>query len=256
MRNLSAVPQFRKLVGAWTIGNFADSALFLTLAVWAKDLTGSSAAAGLVFFCLGAPMLAAPLFGLLADRVRRKPLLMWSNLISAGAVLALLMVQRPSDIWLLYAVTVVYGALGSINGAAQSGLLRTMLADEHLASANALFMTIDQGMRIVTPLAGAGLYTAFGGPALAVGTAALLVLTAAGLLAVRVHESRPDRVTDGQGRADAGWHALAAGFRHLRGTPVLLQMVIGLAVALGVIGMFDSVLFAVIEHGLGREPAC
>lgn len=128
-----------------------------------------------------------------------------------------------------------------------------MLTDEHLASANALFMTIDQGLRIITPLAGAGLYTAFGGPALAVGTAALLVLTAAGLLAVRIHEPRPERVADDQGRADAGWHALAAGFRHLRRTPVLLQMVIGLAVALGVIGIFDSVLFAAASPSRGRS---
>jgi MFS family permease len=88
MKDLLRLAQFRRLLGAWTIGNFADSALFLTLAVWAKDLTGSSGAAGFVFFCLGAPVLAAPLFGLLADRVRRRPLLIVSNLLAAGAVLA------------------------------------------------------------------------------------------------------------------------------------------------------------------------
>lgn len=245
------VPHFRRLLGAWTVGNFADSALFLTLAVWAKDLTGSSGAAGLVFFCLGAPMLAAPLFGLLADRLRRKPLLIASNLIAAAAVLGLIAVQRPSDIWILYLVTVVYGALGSLNGAAQSGLLRTMLADDDLGPANALFMTIDQGLRILTPLVGAGLYTVYGGPALAGATSILLVITAVGLLTVRTREPRPT----GSTATDAGWTAMMAGFRHLRRVPELMSIVIGMAVSLGVIGLFDSLLFAVVEKGLGREPA-
>lgn len=254
MKDLLRLAQFRRLLGAWTIGNFADSALFLTLAVWAKDLTGSSGAAGFVFFCLGAPVLAAPLFGLLADRVRRRPLLIASNLLAAGAVLGLLAVRAPSDIWILYLVTVAYGALGSLNGAAQSGLLRTMLADDQLGPANAMFMTIDQGFRILTPLVGAGLYALWGGPVLAIGTAGLLVITAGGLLLVRVHEPRPVREQGETADPDSGWRALAAGFAHLRRTTVLRTIVIGLAVSLSVIGLFDSLLFAVVEHGLHRPP--
>lgn len=61
-----------------------------------------------------------------------------------------------------------------------------MLSDAQLGPANAMFMTIDQGLRILTPLVGAGLYAIYGGPALAFVTAALLVVTAAGLLTVRV----------------------------------------------------------------------
>lgn len=252
MRELLRQPAFRRLTGAWTIGNFADSALFLTLAVWAKDLTGSSGAAGFVFFCLGVPVLASPLFGLLADRVRRRPLLIASNLAAAAAVLALIEVRAASDMWLLYVVTAVYGALGSLNGAAQSGLLRTMLTDDELGPANALFMTIDQGFRILTPLVGAGLYALYGGPVLAVATAVMLVLTAGGLALVRVQEPVPSAGDDE--RADAGWRALAAGFAHLWRTQELKVIVIGLAAALSVIGLFDSLLFAVIEHGLHRPP--
>src|SRR5690625_6296484 len=71
---------FRRLLGGWTIGNLADSALYLTLAIWAKDLTGSSSAAGLVFFALGLPTLAVPLLGLLVDRVPARPLMVFGNL--------------------------------------------------------------------------------------------------------------------------------------------------------------------------------
>lgn len=254
MKQLLRVAQFRRLLGAWTIGNFADSALFLTLAVWAKDLTGSSGAAGLVFFCLGAPVLAGPLFGLLADRVRRRPLLIIGNLLSAGAVLGLLAVHTAADVWLLYLVTVGYGALGVLNGAAMSGLLRTMLSDGQLGPANALFSTIDQGLRILTPLVGAGLYAVWGGPALAVAVAVMLVATAGGLALVPVREPKPAADTGHALDSDSGWRALAAGMAHLRRTPVLRDIVTGLAIALSVIGLFDSLLFAVVQHGLHRSP--
>lgn len=254
MKQLLQVAQFRRLLGAWTVGNFADSALFLTLAVWAKDLTGSSGAAGLVFFFLGAPVLAGPLFGLLADRVRRRPLLIAGNLLSAGSVLGLLAVHSAADVWLLYLVTVGYGGLGVLNGAAMSGLLRTVLTDDQLGPANALFSTIDQGLRILTPLVGAALYAVWGGPALAVAVAVMLVATAGGLALVRVREPKPAGDLAGAADADAGWRALAAGLSHLRRTPVLRDIVTGLAVALSVVGLFDSLLFAVVQHGLHRSP--
>src|SRR5699024_4440922 len=155
---------------------------------------------------------------LLADRVRRRPLLIASNLVAGGAVLGLLGVDGASDIWLLYLVTVVYGALGSLNAAAQSGLLRTMLADDQLGPANALFMTIDQGFRILTPLVGAALYALWGGATLAVATAVMLGITALGLALVRVHEPKPAPVDLAEAAKDTGWRALAAGFAHLRRT--------------------------------------
>ena len=70
--------------------DFGDSALYLSMGIWAKDLTGSNAAAGLVFLAMGVPYLAAPLAGHLTDRVRRKPLLAATNAFSAMAVLLLL----------------------------------------------------------------------------------------------------------------------------------------------------------------------
>src|SRR5690625_3387502 len=105
MKNLLQHRLFRRLLGGWTIGNLADSALYLTLAIWAKDLTGSSSAAGLVFFALGLPTLAVPLLGLLVDRVHRRSLMVCANLVAAVAAASLLFVTDASTIWLLYAVT-------------------------------------------------------------------------------------------------------------------------------------------------------
>lgn len=249
MKALLSLGPFRRLLGGWTIGNLADSALYLTLAVWAKDLTGSSAAAGMVFFALGAPALAVPLLGLLVDRVKRKPLMVMANLIAALAAACLMFVTGAGQMWLLYTVTVVYGALGILNGSALSGLLRDMLADEHLDDANAALTTIDQGLRIFTPLLGAGLYVLWGGRALGLGVAALLVITALILLTVRAQESPPEPA---EGRM---WAETMAGFRHLRSIPILVSIVAVTAAAFGVIGFFDTLIFEVVEHALEKPPA-
>ncbi|HIZ34227.1 MAG TPA: MFS transporter [Candidatus Ruania gallistercoris] len=249
MRDLLRRATFRRLLGGWSIGNLADSALFLTLAVWAKDLTGSSAAAGMVFFALGAPALLVPLLGLLVDRVRRKSLMVVANLVAALAAASLVFVTDASMLWLLYAVTVVYGALGILNGAALSGLLRDLLPDEQLDQANAALSTVDQGLRIFTPMLGAGLYVLWGGRALGLGVAILLVVTAIVLTSVRATESRPEA------EAEAFWTQTVAGFRHLRSVPVLWRIVTVVAVGFGVVGLFDTVLFEVVEHGLGMPPA-
>ena len=57
------------------VSAFGDWAMWIVLAIWMKSLTGSSARAGLVFFVLGLGSLAGPLGGLLADRMRRRPLM-------------------------------------------------------------------------------------------------------------------------------------------------------------------------------------
>lgn len=243
-------PRFRRLLAGWSLSNFGDSALYLSLAIWAKDLTGSNGAAGLVFFALAVPVFLSPLTGHLVDRVRRRPLLLATNVTGAAMVLALLAVSSAADLWIIYAVAFGYGLIGGVTSAAQSGLLKDLLPDEDLAAANAALSTIDQGLRILSPLVGAGLYAAVGGGALALLAASTFLAAAAALLTVRVTESDPaEHPREGFGRE------LTAGLRHVRSSPVLRQLVGTVAVAFAVLGMYDSITFAVVDEGLGREPA-
>lgn len=238
---------FRRLTVAWTFSNFGDSALYLTVAIWAKDLTGSNAAAGLVFLALGLPVFLAPLAGQVADRVSRKRLVAVVNLVAAAGVLALLAVDDAADLWLIYVVTFGYGWVGYVASAAQSGLLRDMLDDGDLAGANGLLTTLDQGLRLLTPLAGAGLYALYGGGAVAVLTASMLVIASLVLLTVRVDESPPTPAAEREGFR----HELTAGFRHLRATRPLADLILLLAVVFAVTGFANSTTFAIVDEGLG-----
>ncbi|HZC29799.1 MAG TPA: hypothetical protein VE269_08660, partial [Gaiellaceae bacterium] len=83
MRRIFRIRDVRIFFAGWTVSVFGDWAMFIVLGVWAKSLTGSNAAAGLVFFALSLPSLFSPLAGLVVDRVRRRPLLVGTYLSEA-----------------------------------------------------------------------------------------------------------------------------------------------------------------------------
>jgi MFS family permease len=249
MRSLLRQRDARLLVAGQLVSMFGDWALVLVLGIWAKALTGSSAAAGLVFFTFAVAALLAPFGGWVADRVRRKPLMIWTNTAIAVVILSLLFVHGRNELWLIYVVTFLYGLAGDLFSAAQDGLLRTMLSDDLLVDARALLQTAFQGLRLVAPLAGAGLYSVFGGGAVAVLDAATFAVSVLTLKALHVDEPDP------QPGSERFVTQLAAGARHIVRTPVLRQIVIGIAVAFLVIGFAETVVFVVIDRVLHRPPS-
>lgn len=243
-----ADPRFRRLSVGNSVSSFGDSALYLSMGIWAKDLTGSNAAAGLIFLAQGLPALASPLAGDLVDRVRRRPLLIATNTIAGADVLALLMVHSRAGLWVMYAVATVYGATATVIGPAGAGLIKDLLADEQLLGANAVSTTISQGLRIASPLAGAAIYAGLGGGSLAALDAATFLVAVGALLSVHVVEAGPGAATAQRVRDQ-----LLAGAAHLRRTPLLAQITASATLAMLVLGFYESVTFAVIA-AIG-EPA-
>jgi MFS family permease len=239
------VPAFRRLTLAWGFSNFGDSTLYLTLAVWVKDITGSDASAGLVFLFLGLPVLLSPVAGQIADRGSRRRLVILANLTGAAVVMTLGFVDGKSDVWIIYVVTFLYGMITYLTSAAGSGLIRDMLADEQLASGNGLLSTIDQGLRLVSPLVGVGAYAAFGGFAIAWVTALMLVIAASVMTTVRLVESTPPP-------REPFWPEISAGVRHIRSVPVLARVTVAMGIAFGITGLANTVVFAMIDKGLHR----
>ncbi len=250
MRGAFADGRFRRLLIGQSLSTFGDTALYLTLGIWAKTLTHSNAAAGGVFLALGIPALFGPLAGHLADLLPRRPLLIATNAATAGIVLSLLAVHSRAQLWVIYLVAFWYGVSFSVLGSAGAGLRKDMLAGENLAAANAALQSVGQGMRIIAPLAGAGLFVAFGGGAVAVLDAATFAGAIAALASIKVTESRPAVMAEATFRRN-----IMAGFRHLRATPLLLQVTVVTACAFSVIGLCETIIFAVIGQGLHRPPS-
>lgn len=236
----------RLYVVGQTLSLFGDSAMWLALGIWAKQLTGSSGAAGMVIFCIAAPALLAPLSGLLVDRVPRRRLLIVTNLAVATALLPLLLVHERGDLWILYAVAAVYGFSYTLIGSGQSALLATLLPEDELADANAVLQTVREGIRLGAPLAGAALFTAFGGGVVALLDAATFVFAATAIALMRTPDPRPAGVVH---------RGVAAGARHVRRTIPLRDMTLACAGALLFIGFTETLTFEVVDVGLDRDPA-
>jgi MFS family permease len=248
MRTLLSYRDARLLLAGQTLSAFGDWAMLIVLAVWMKSLTGSSALAGLTFFVFAAGSLLAPLGGLLADRMRRRPLMIVSDCVLGAFVLVLLFVHDRSDAWLIYAVALAYGALGTVFFPARAALLKIMLPEELLADANGALTATREGLRIIAPLAGAGLYTVLGGSAVAVLDSATFAASAFFLSRMRVTEEKP---------APPEHHfvrEVTAGLRHVWETLPLRQIVGGVAVALLVVGFAETLIFYVIA-ALGKQPS-
>jgi MFS family permease len=228
---------------------FGDSCLWLAMGIWVKSLTHSNAAAGLTFFFFTAPTLIAPLAGLLVDRVRRRPLLIATNALTAGGVLLLLLVHGTGQVWLIYLVMALYGASYSVLGAAQSALLTVMLPSELLPDANGVLRTVQEGLRLVGPLTGAALFVAVGPHAIAVIDAATFAAAVIALLRLHVAESGP-RPTEHRWRSE-----IIAGIRHVVRTLQLRQVVIAGAISTTVFGFAETITYAVAGGGLHQRPA-
>lgn len=248
MRTLLSYRDARLLLAGQSLSAFGDWAMLIVLAVWMKSLTGSSALAGLTFFVFAAGSLLAPLGGLLADRVRRRPLMIVSDCVLGAFVLVLLLVHDSSDAWLIYAVAFAYGAVGTVFFPARAALLKVMLPEELLADANGALTATREGLRIIAPLAGAGLYTVLGGSAVAVLDSATFAASAYFLSRMRVVEEKPALPEHHFVRE------VTAGLRHVWETLPLRQIVGGVAVALLVVGFAETLIFYVIA-ALGKTPS-
>jgi MFS family permease len=249
MRALLRERSFRLLWLGQTLSGFGDYAMFLALGIWAKDLTGSNAAAGLTVLPFAIPALFGPALGIVADRFPRRSVMVATDLLAAVAVAALLFVHDRTDLWILYAVSFALGAIVTIYQGARSGLLAGMLDEGSLGDANGLLQSSNQAMRLASPLAGAGLYAVFGGQAVALLDAGTFVLSACFLLAVRTMdiERRTDRLRI--------WQETKEGLRHIWGTVDLRRLTIGVGVVTLMVGMSEVAIYAVIDEGLHRPPS-
>jgi MFS family permease len=258
MRRLIRIRNARIYLLGGVVSTLGDSALWLAMAIWIKELTGSSSRAGLLTFCYAIGGLAAPAGGVIADRFRRRPLLIWSNLSGAVAVLGILLVHDRSELWIVYLVIFCYGLVGSVIGPAQTALLPSLVSEDLLAEANAAQQTLNSGLRIVTPLVGAGLFALVGAGPVAEIDAGTFGVAIVSLVALRITEPRPGRPAGSHpadGREPSRVRSMTAGFAYIRREPMLRALTIALALALLAFGFTESAAFSVVTVGLHHSAS-
>lgn len=132
-------PAYRNLWLARVVSNLGDWFNLLASAALITSLTGAGTAVSYLFLARFLPVFVmSPFAGVLADRYERRMIMVLADVLRAITVLCFLLVRRPEDIWLLYALTVVQFVLSSLYTPAHSALLSNIVPPADLVTANAL----------------------------------------------------------------------------------------------------------------------
>src|ERR1700722_19944280 len=247
----------RVLLIGQSMNMLGNSAMLIVLGIWVKTLTGSSAAAGLIFLLLGATSFLAPVTGLLVDRFPRRRMLIINDSVTALFMVLLLFVHARSQVWIIYPGAGVYGTSGQIYRGARGGLIHSMVPDELLGDANGVLSSLTQLLRIIGPLIGAGAYAAWGGNIVALADIGTFVFSIASYFALRLDNDlvRPERDPSAEPPPGEFFRELVAGLKHVLANPVIRRMVLASVVAFGVAGMIDVAMFSLVSQGLHRSAS-
>ena len=117
-------------------GDWFNSVALFTLLL---SLTGSGEAVGYVLIIKLLPsFFAGPLAGVVADRFNRKTIMIVADIVRGLLVLGFLFVQRPEQVWIVYAIAALEIIVATFFEPAKSAAVPNIVSREELIAANAL----------------------------------------------------------------------------------------------------------------------
>jgi MFS family permease len=234
-----------------TLSVVGDSFALIAIPLLVLQATRSAAQMGLVTGAAGAAYVVAGLFaGVLTDRLDRRRLLIACDLarMALYAIIPLAWLAGP-QVWLLYVVLPLCGAVGMVFSVTYVTVVRNLVGTERVTEANGLLYATYAAAGVTGPLL-AGIVSGSLGPAAAIALNAVsFALSAVGLSLIRL---RATGSAPARGRPLA---ELVAGARFLWRTPVLRALTVLLSVYLFFsLGLTDVFIYYV-KHTLGRGNA-
>ncbi len=196
--------QFVSMVGTW---------MQQTAQMWlVYRLTKDSFLLGLVGFAGQFPVVLLGLFGgLVADRLERRKVLIWTEGLAAVPALALgvLTITGAVQVWHIIVLSMFSGLVNAFDMPARQSFVFDIVEREDLTNAIALNSTLVNGSRILGPAVAGLVIAAWGeGPCFVLNALSFIALIAA-LLVMRIE--RAHGVPDG---ADA-WHSVKQGLHYV-----------------------------------------
>ncbi len=230
------------------ISNLGDTLHYIALVVWVYQRTGSSlAVAGTVFFEVVPIILLAPVAGVIIDRLPRKMVLVVSDVVRAGLVLALLFTTEQ---WQVYAVVALFTATGAFFNPAVSATLPTLLDTDDLLAANSVSWSTGRFVQIIGSAVALGVINQIGPEAAFVFNALTFLISAGLLLLLPVPQGRPIQAR--------GWRGFLAdardGLRFTRQDRFVSRLVAVQALASLSVGATSALLVVLAEEHYALPP--
>jgi MFS family permease len=196
-------------------------------------------------------LLLGPYAGVLADRYRKRLILLWAQTAMGliGLAVGLLVVSGSAPLWQVYVAALCLGLASAVDGPARQAFVSELVGQEHLANAVSLNAASFNTARLTGP-AIAGLLIAW------IGTGPVFLLNAASFAAVllslrriRTSELSPSVP------ASRGGHQVAEGLAYVRRRPhlMLILTMVGILGAFGMNFPITNALMSTAEFGMGPE---
>lgn len=196
-------------------------------------------------------LLLGPYSGVLADRYRKRVILLWTQTAMGicGLIVGLLVVTGWAQLWHVYLAALALGIAAAIDGPARQAFVSELVGPDKISNAVALNSASFNSARLTGP-AIAGVLIAW------IGTGPVFLLNAASFVAViislfRVKLSQLEPSTP----VVRGKHQVVDGLRYVRQRPdlVLILVMVGLLGAFGMNFAVTNSLMATAEFGMGPE---
>lgn len=228
-------------------GGLGDVASCIALMLLAYERIGSAWAATVVLLADVAPaMFLSPLLGGLIDRTSRLGCAIVADLVRAAAFAALMLTDGIAP---LIALALVVGLGNALFRPATSALLPSLVADEHLPAANALYSMVRDAGQLLGPACAAGLLL-LAGPELVIGLSAItFALSAVLLMRLRGHVRVAATTTED------GEPARLSGIGSILGDPVIRTLMASSGAVILVAGTMNVAELVLAEQDLGYGPA-
>jgi MFS family permease len=194
-------------------------------------------------------LLLGPYAGVLADRHRKRVILLWtqSAMGLCGLAVGLLVVTGAAQLWQVYAAALCLGLASAIDGPARQSFVSELVGQDHIANAVSLNSASFNTARLTGP-AIAGVLIAW------VGTGPVFLLNAASFAAVLISLARI-RASELVPAAPAvrSKHQVAEGLGYVRRRPdlVLILVLVGILGAFGMNFPITNALMSTAEFGMG-----
>jgi DHA3 family tetracycline resistance protein-like MFS transporter len=246
-----AIRDFRYLWAGMTVSLFGDGLFFVSLAWQAYELTDSPGKVALIGLAWTGPMVVLLLVGgVISDRFERRRVLIVSDAIRAGAMLALglLAVGGHIEIWHLVVLVAVYGAGDALFPAAFNALVPQLVPAGQLVQANAVDQLVRPLMlQMIGPAVGGVIVAAAGAGTAFLVDAGTFVLSIVALSLMRSYPVVRDPTAESSIVGE-----VREGFRFVRSQTWLWGTLVCAALFLLVyLGPWDVLLPYVIKNELG-----
>jgi len=148
-------PEYRRLWSGSLLATTAFMMSFMLVPSVAFEITGSNAAAGLAQLGSGVGMFAmSPIGGVIADRLRKKPLVLWGQIVPALVILVtgFLIISDSITVPMLTLATLIMGLGFAFMGPARQAWVAELVPPESLRNAIALQQIAQNISQVAGPL--------------------------------------------------------------------------------------------------------